>query len=129
MSDAIEQAAEIKRLTKILRKQGAEKRRLAEAYAKLKDEKRSVHEILAMAETLQDEIDRLEAMVTQFTSGGRFKMLEQAARDAKGSRAALSVRYGHLHAALRAVAPDHPALRDVDDRDWMRDNLPVRSEL
>lgn len=124
---------EVKRLTKIVREQGKEVRRLGSAYRKLKDEKRVTHEMIAMAEQLQDEIERLEDSIDFYESD----RVTQALESAKRSREALSVRYGVIHGALRALLADasareqaEEALRNVEDRRWVKDHIdaPARRE-
>jgi DNA repair exonuclease SbcCD ATPase subunit len=119
--------AEIERLRKALSKQSKAKRRLQRAYEKLRDEKRELHEVLAIAEQLQDEVEELAAKVATYEAGS----LAQAAADNRRSKQALSVRYGRIHGALRALLADsaaaadaEQALRDVESRAWVQARLP-----
>lgn len=122
---------EIARLTKVIREQSKEKRRLAAAYAKLKDEKRSTHEMVSMCEQLQEEIEALEDSVAFYESD----RITQSLHNEKRSKAALSIRYGVLHRALRTLIADpaareqaEEALRQVDDGKWIRSQLSAIDE-
>lgn len=122
MSETLTDSQEIARLTKALQKQGAERRRLGEAFAKLKGERRTIHELQSLIDQQADTIDAMAEAIAKLEAGP----LNQAVLNAKRSRHALSLRYGHLHRTLRGVLEgdldDNAivfALADVESRDWI----------
>lgn len=127
--DLAEARVEVKRLTKIVRQQGNEIRRLNRAWRRLRDERRPVHELHAMLDQMAEAVEDLERVNAHLQDAP----LSQSVRDAKRSRLALQVRYGHLCRALIALIEDpatvddaRQALLDVADGRWIRERMAAR---